>query len=50
MKRAAIYVRVSSEKQAEKASPEAQERDCKEYCQSRGYQVVEAYRDIKNTG
>lgn len=46
-KRAAIYVRVSSEKQAEKVSPQAQERDCRAYCEERGYVVVAVYRDIE---
>ncbi len=46
-RRAAIYVRVSSERQAEKASPQAQEEDCRAYCESRGYTVVEVYRDVE---
>ena len=47
-KRAAIYVRVSSERQAiDKISPDAQEADCKDYCMTRGYTVVGIYRDIK---
>jgi len=47
-KRAAIYVRVSSERQAiDKISPDAQEADCKDYCMTRGYTVVDIYRDIK---
>jgi DNA invertase Pin-like site-specific DNA recombinase len=46
-KRAAIYVRVSSERQADpdKVSPQAQENDCRELCQREGYTVVEIYRD-----
>lgn len=47
MKRAAIYVRVSSERQAEGVSPEAQEADCRSMCQRQGYQVVEVYRDTE---
>src|SRR5512138_3218674 len=60
MKRAAIYIRVSSEGQAKerakakdgepeaKTSPVAQERECREYCEQHGYIVVEpVYRDIK---
>jgi DNA invertase Pin-like site-specific DNA recombinase len=47
MKRAAIYIRVSSERQADKVSPEAQERDCLDYCLSHEYQVTEIYRDIE---
>ena len=46
-KRAAIYVRTSSERQGEKASPEIQESDCRTYCESHGYHVVEIYPDIK---
>ncbi len=45
--RAAIYVRVSSESQAERASPHEQELDCRELCASRKYTVVEVYRDIE---
>ncbi len=45
--RAAIYIRVSSEKQGEKVSPQAQEADCREYCHQQGYSVVEVYRDIE---
>lgn len=46
-KRAAIYIRVSSEEQSDgKISPIAQEEDCGAYCESRGYQIVEIYRDI----
>jgi site-specific DNA recombinase len=40
-----IYVRVSSESQAEKASPEIQERDAREYCKQHGYKVVDVYKD-----
>lgn len=47
MKRAAIYVRVSTELQAEKASPQAQEDDAREYCRVKGYEIVEVYRDTE---
>src|SRR5262245_29119821 len=47
MKRAAIYVRTSTERQAEGVSPEAQEADCRDYCEKHGYQVVEVFRDIE---
>jgi site-specific DNA recombinase len=48
IKRAAIYVRVSSERQAtDKISPDAQESDCRLHCQHQDYQVVEIYRDIE---
>ena len=46
-KRAAIYIRVSSEMQAEKASPVEQERDCRAYAEAKGYRVVEVYRDVE---
>lgn len=48
-KRAAIYIRVSSERQADidKISPQAQEADCRAYCETRGYRVVEVYRDTE---
>jgi DNA invertase Pin-like site-specific DNA recombinase len=47
MKRAAIYIRVSSEKQADKVSPEAQEADCRALCEHKGYQVVGVYSDTE---
>jgi site-specific DNA recombinase len=46
-KRAAIYIRTSSERQAEKVSPEAQESDCRALCVARGYDVVEVYSDTE---
>ncbi len=46
IKRAAIYVRVSSELQAERASPEEQEKDCRIYARNKGYDVIAVYRDI----
>lgn len=46
-KRAAIYIRTSTEKQAEKVSPEAQAADCRELCARQGYQVVEVYSDTE---
>lgn len=48
-KRAAIYVRVSTEEQAgaDKASPETQERDARDLCKRQGYIVAEVYRDIE---
>ncbi|MFZ2096389.1 MAG: recombinase family protein [Anaerolineales bacterium] len=45
--RAAIYIRVSSERQSEGASPDAQEQDGREYCKSKGYSVVKVYRDTE---
>jgi DNA invertase Pin-like site-specific DNA recombinase len=46
-KRAAIYIRTSSEQQGEKVSPQAQDADSKAYCESKGYLVVDIYKDIK---
>ena len=45
--RAAIYIRVSSEKQADKVSPEAQEHDARELCERQDYIVTEVYRDTE---
>lgn len=47
MKRAAIYIRVSSERQAEGVSPEAQEADCRALCEQKRYEVVAVYRDTE---
>ena len=44
-KRAAIYVRVSSEEQVQGYSLAAQERTAEAYCQSNGWDVVQVYRD-----
>lgn len=48
-KRAAIYVRVSTEEQAgeDKASPETQENDSRDLCKQQGYIVAEVYRDTE---
>ena len=58
-KRAAIYVRVSSEQQSHakgagqgapdeaKTSPRAQEKDCRSYCLAHGYEVAGVYRDTE---
>jgi len=46
-KRAVIYVRVSSEKQADKVSPTTQKEDCIKLCQSKGYEMVNIYQDIE---
>ncbi|MBN1887113.1 MAG: recombinase family protein [Thermoflexales bacterium] len=45
--RAVIYIRVSSERQAEGVSPQAQEDDARRYCEERGYTVVKVYRDTE---
>jgi site-specific DNA recombinase len=47
MKKAAIYIRVSTERQADKVSPQTQEEDCREYCKVHNYQVIEVYRDTE---
>lgn len=46
MKRAAIYIRVSTEEQAEEGySLAAQERACRMYAEVQGWQVVQVYAD-----
>ena len=49
-KRAAIYVRVSSERQAgdDRVSPHAQLADCQEHAKKQGYKVVAEFSDIAN--
>ena len=44
---AAIYVRTSSEHQAERCSPDEQERDCRELAEQNGLTVVAVYSDIE---
>ena len=44
-KRAAFYVRVSSEEQVEGFSLDAQERAIADYCRDHGYEIVARYRD-----
>ena len=46
-KKAAIYVRVSSERQAkeDRVSIESQLAECEEYCEKRGYFIVERFID-----
>lgn len=46
-KRAVIYVRTSSEQQAEKNSPVEQEGDCRQLAEEQGLVVVNIYRDIE---
>ncbi len=46
-KRAALYIRVSTEMQGEKASPVEQEREAREYCAQHGYTVTEVYKDTE---
>lgn len=45
LKRAAIYVRTSTERQGQKISPKTQEDDCKELCERKGYRVAGIYAD-----
>src|SRR5210317_1992509 len=45
MKRAAIYVRVSSAEQVEGTSLETQEKACREYCTKEGMEVVKVFSD-----
>jgi site-specific DNA recombinase len=44
---AAIYVRVSSEHQAEKVSPEEQETECRKLAEEMGLSVINIYRDTQ---
>jgi len=46
-KRAVIYIRVSTGKQAEKSSPADQERACRELADRQGYEVIKVYSDIE---
>lgn len=43
--RAAVYLRVSSEEQIDGYSLDAQERQCREYAESRGMQIIRIYRE-----
>lgn len=47
MKRAAIYIRVSTQEQADRVSPAEQENDCRQLCATKGYAVARVYRDIE---
>jgi DNA invertase Pin-like site-specific DNA recombinase len=46
-KKVVIYIRTSSEKQGEKASPIEQEADCRKYAADNGLTVVNVYKDIE---
>jgi site-specific DNA recombinase len=46
-RRAAIYIRTSSETQGEKSSPLEQEADCRYLAHEKGLQVVRVYRDVE---
>jgi DNA invertase Pin-like site-specific DNA recombinase len=45
--KAVIYVRTSSESQAEKSSPAEQEADCRCLAVEKGLIIVRVYRDIE---
>lgn len=47
IRRAAIYIRTSSETQGEKSSPLEQETDCRRLVEEKGLQVVHIYRDVE---
>lgn len=46
-RRAAIYIRTSSETQGGKSSPSEQESDCQTLAKQKGLQVVHVYRDVE---
>jgi site-specific DNA recombinase len=46
-RQAVIYIRTSSESQAEKSSPAEQEADCRRLAAEKGLIVVRVYRDIE---
>ena len=46
-RRAAIYVRTSSEIQGEKFSPLEQEADCRQLAREKGLQIIRIYRDME---
>jgi DNA invertase Pin-like site-specific DNA recombinase len=46
MKKAAIYIRVSTKPQAERVSLQEQERECRAYAKKRGYAVSSIYKDV----
>ncbi|MGB7876317.1 MAG: recombinase family protein, partial [Anaerolineales bacterium] len=46
-RKAAIYIRTSSEAQGEKASPTEQEVDCRSLAKEKGLTVVRVYQDIE---
>ena len=49
--RAALYIRVSTEEQAQEGwSIDAQERALRSFCQAKDWQNVEVYRDAERTG
>lgn len=48
IKRAAVYVRVSSKKQTNGVSLQTQEDDCRAYCDERGYLLFNVYSDAES--
>ncbi len=48
--RAAIYTRVSTEKQESNYSLATQEEACRQYCAERGYEVVATFTDVYSGG
>ena len=44
--KAAIYIRVSSEAQAEGASLSEQKRQCQEYAENKGYEIAYHFKDV----
>lgn len=49
-KRAAVYVRISSDPRGEEAGIKRQERDCRELAKSRGWLVAKVYADNDRSG
>jgi len=47
IRRAAIYIRTSSETQGGKSSPSEQEVDCQRLAKQKGLEVVRIYRDVE---
>ena len=47
MKRAAVYIRTSTELQGQKASPEMQEQDCRALAEREGLEVVHVFSDTE---
>ena len=46
-RRAAIYIRTSSETQGKEASPFEQEADCRRLAGEKGFIIVRVYRDVE---
>lgn len=50
MKRAYIYIRVSTEDQRDNWSVAGQEQSCTQFCQRKGYEVVQVWKDEGKSG